>query len=67
MSKIFRRSIYAIKQIEYGEKITKDNIRILRPGYGIEPKFYYKILNSKSPIKIKANSPIPKNFFLKLK
>ena len=66
-NRIYRRSIYAVKNIELGEKITEDKIKILRPNYGIEPKFYYKIINLKSPIKIKANSPIPKNFFSKTK
>jgi pseudaminic acid synthase len=64
-NRTYRRSIYAIKDIDCGEKITKEKIKILRPNFGIEPKFYYKILNSKSPIKIKANSPIPKNFLKK--
>ena len=62
-NKIFRRSIYVVKDINFGEKITKDKIKILRPYYGLDPKFYYKILNSKSKTKIKANTPFPKNYF----
>ena len=44
-NKVYRRSIYAIKNINLGDRITKDKIKILRPNYGLDPKFYYKILN----------------------
>lgn len=42
----FRRSIYAAKDIKAGEQFTKENIRIVRPGYGIEPKYFEQILGS---------------------
>jgi len=41
----FRRSIYAIKGIKEGEKLTKDNIKIIRPGFGLPPKYYEQVLN----------------------
>jgi len=41
----FRRSIYAIKGIKEGEKLTKDNIKIIRPGFGLPPKYYEEVLN----------------------
>ena len=59
-SKIFRRSIFAIKNIKKGEKFTKDNIRVIRPGYGLEPKYFNKILNKKSSTNIKKNEPLKK-------
>lgn len=40
----FRRSIYVSQNIKAGEKFTKDNIKIVRPGYGLEPKYYENIL-----------------------
>lgn len=45
--KDFSRSIYVIKDIEEGEKITKDNIAIIRPGFGLHPKYYNSILGKK--------------------
>ena len=48
-----RRSIYVSKNISKGEKITKNNIKIVRPGHGLHPKFYNYILNKKSKINLK--------------
>ncbi len=47
-NKIFRRSIYAIEDIKFGEPLTKDNIRIIRPGFGMNPKFFDKLLGTKA-------------------
>ena len=63
-SKIFRRSIFATKNIKKGEKFSKDNIRVIRPGYGIPPRYYNLILKKKSPIKINEGEPL-KDLILK--
>ena len=57
-SKIFRRSIFTTKNIKKGEKFTKNNIRIIRPGHGLAPKYYNKILNKKSPFNILKEEPL---------
>ena len=44
---IFRRSLYFVEDIKSGDVITKKNIRRLRPGYGISPKFLDQIINKK--------------------
>lgn len=36
----YRRSIYICCDIKAGEKITTENIKIVRPGFGLSPKFY---------------------------
>ena len=57
-SKIYRRSIFSTKNIKKGEKFTRDNIKVIRPGHGIEPKYYNKILNKKSPVNIPEDEPL---------
>lgn len=43
-SRIFKRSIYIAKDVQAGEKVTADNIKVIRPGYGLEPKYYETVL-----------------------
>ncbi len=46
-SLIFRRSIYISKDMKKGEKFSPENIRIVRPGHGLEPKYYEILLGKK--------------------
>ena len=57
-SKLFRRSIFVIKNIKKGEKISQNNISTFRPTVGLSAKFYFKILGKKVKRDIKAYSPI---------
>ncbi len=42
----YRRSIFVIKGLKKGDKFTEENIKTLRPGTGLEPKYYKKIIGS---------------------
>ena len=42
-----RRSIYISKKIQKGEKITLKNIRVVRPSFGLHPKYFKKVLGKK--------------------
>ena len=57
-SKIFRRSIFVVKDIKRGEKLTKKNIRRIRPGYGLEPKFFDEVLGKKTKKNLYAGNPL---------
>jgi sialic acid synthase SpsE len=63
----FRRSIYAVSDITKGEKFTKKNIRVIRPGFGVQPVYFEKLINKKSPINIKSETPLKKLILKKLK
>lgn len=54
----FRRSIFCVKDIKKGEKITKDNVRIIRPGYGLVPKYYNEIMGQKALQDIRRGTPL---------
>jgi N-acetylneuraminate synthase len=43
-SKKFRRSIYFMKNMKAGETIKEEDIRIIRPGFGIEPKYLNEVI-----------------------
>ena len=45
---IFRRSIYVTENIKEGETFSNSNIRRIRPGYGLKPKYYNQIIGTKS-------------------
>lgn len=55
---IFRRSIFAVKEIKQGELLTEENIRVIRPGYGLKPKDYKEILGKSARQSIEKGSPI---------
>lgn len=56
---IFRRSIFAVKDIKKGERLTKENVRIIRPGYGLMPKFYEQLIEAGvSTVDITAGTPL---------
>ncbi|MCI9559135.1 pseudaminic acid synthase [Candidatus Ventrimonas sp. KK005] len=57
-SLVFRRSIFAVKDIQAGEKFTVENIRIIRPGYGIAPKYYGELIGKTAKRKIAYGEPV---------
>lgn len=57
-STAFRRSIFAVRDIAEGESFTDENIRIIRPGCGMLPKYYSNMLGTKSQKSYKAGTPL---------
>lgn len=57
-SLLFKRSIYVTENIEQGELFTEKNIRIIRPGDGLHPRFYDDILGKISLNKYKKGTPL---------
>ncbi len=46
-NKIFRRSLYFIRSIAKNEKITQKDIKRIRPGYGLAPKYEKEVIGKK--------------------
>ncbi len=57
-NRIFSRSLFVVKDIKKGEIFTSENIRTIRPGYGLAPKNINKILGKKSKFDIKRGTPL---------
>ncbi|WP_350585735.1 pseudaminic acid synthase [Pseudoalteromonas sp. RB2-MNA-CIBAN-0110] len=55
---VFRRSLYAVKDIAEGEKFTPENVKSIRPGYGLQPKYLNQIIGCQSVENIKAGTPM---------
>ncbi|MCJ8317934.1 pseudaminic acid synthase [Idiomarina sp.] len=54
----FRRSLYFVKNMKAGDVITEDCIRSVRPGYGLAPKHFNKLIGKKVVDDVKRNSPV---------
>lgn len=60
-SKVFRRSLFVVKDMESGEVFTYDNIRSIRPGYGIHTRNFENIIGRRAVQKIERGTPLQWN------
>lgn len=54
----FSRSLFVVKDMEQGETFTRENVRSIRPGYGLHTKYYEDILGKKARCGIKRGTPL---------
>jgi pseudaminic acid synthase len=54
----FRRSLYVARDMKAGEVFTEDNLRVIRPGYGLSPKYYDLILGKTVKKDVKKGAPV---------
>lgn len=54
----FKRSIYVVEQIAAGELFTDSNVRIIRPGDGLHPRFLDDIIGKRASVDIKRGTPL---------
>ncbi|WPY99720.1 pseudaminic acid synthase [Christiangramia sp. OXR-203] len=59
----FSRSLYVAEDIAKGEKITEKNIRAIRPGYGLHPKYYSDILGKSVMEDLEKGTALSLNHF----
>lgn len=57
-SRVFRRSLFVVKDIKAGNKLTEKNVKSIRPGYGLSPKYLKDILGKKVKKDIKRGTPL---------
>ena len=54
----FRRSLYYVRTLKEGDVITENDVRSVRPGFGLPPKYYDKLIGTKVEISVEKNSPV---------
>lgn len=57
-NRAFRRSLFVVSDIKKGEKITRKNVRCIRPGYGLEPKYFSKVVGLRAKFNIVRGTPL---------
>lgn len=57
-NRIFRKSIFVSADIKAGEKFTTDNIRVVRPAYGLKPKHFEEVLGKTAARDISFGEPL---------
>jgi len=58
----FRRSLYVVKDIKKGELFTTENIKSIRPGFGVAPKYYDHFVGKAATCDIKRGEPLKFDF-----
>ena len=57
-SKLFKRSIYVSKDIKAGDVLSSENLKIIRPALGLEPRYWEVVLGRKAKSDLKAGIPL---------
>ena len=57
-SLLFRRSLYIVEELKAGEKFTEKNVRAIRPGYGLSPKYIDIVFGMRCKRNLKKGMPL---------
>lgn len=64
-SRTFSRSLFVTQDVKIGDIISEDNIRSVRPGFGLHPKYYNDVINKTFIDDVKKGTPLSFNLFSK--
>jgi pseudaminic acid synthase len=57
-SREFSRSLFIVENIKKGEQLSENNIRSIRPGFGLHPKFLKKVIGKRASKDLKRGTPL---------
>lgn len=60
---IFRKSIFIVNDIKAGDVLTEENIRVIRPGNGLHPRYYENILGKVAVKSVERGTPLTEDIF----
>lgn len=58
LGRVFRRSLFVVRDMQKGEEFTESNVRSIRPGYGLHTRYLKEILGRKSTKEIAKGTPL---------
>ncbi len=57
-SRVFRRSLFVVKDMKAGDVFTEENVRAIRPGHGLHTRYFSEILGRRAKADIKKGTPV---------
>lgn len=60
-SRVFRRSLFVVKDVRKGEIFNEENVKSIRPAYGLPPKYLSQVIGKKASRNIKRGTPLNEN------
>ena len=57
-NRIFARSLFIVKDVKKGETVAPENVRSIRPGYGMHPKYYKEVLGKRFASDYERGTPL---------
>jgi pseudaminic acid synthase len=58
LSRRSRRSLFVVQDVKAGERLTPDNVRSIRPGYGLPPKHYEEVIGRLAARDMQRGTPL---------
>ncbi len=63
-NRVFRRSLFVVEDVRAGQEFSEDNIRSIRPGYGLSPKFIDDVIGKTAVCDIEKGTPLTQDLIL---
>ncbi len=57
-NRMFRKSLFIVREIKAGKKLTADHVKSIRPGHGIHPRYLKSIIGKKAVTDLKKGTPL---------
>jgi len=64
-SRVFRRSLFVVKDTKVGDTFTEENVRSIRPGYGLHPRCLGEVMGARAARNIARGTPLTWDMILK--